>query len=58
MNFVKDTAMRGMISSKSQEEAGNNIATFIKETAKVMKTYGGSEEKVEEGGKTAKSLSQ
>ena len=39
--FVKDTAMKGMISSKSEEEATKNIAIFVNETKKVMKSFGG-----------------
>ena len=36
-----------MISSKSEEEATNNTATFIAESKKVMKSFGGSGEKTE-----------
>ena len=39
--FVKDTSMKGMISSKSEEEAGNNVTIFINETKKVMKIFSG-----------------
>ena len=39
--FVKDPAMKGMIISKADEEAGNNSAVFISETKKIMKSYGG-----------------
>lgn len=51
--FVKDTSMRGIIISKSEEESTNNITTFMNETKKVMKTYGGASDKGEEVGKDA-----
>ncbi len=39
-NFVKDTALRGMISSKSLDEATSKNQVLLKEIEKIMKTSG------------------
>ena len=40
--FVKDTSMKGMITSKSDEESAKNINSFLAEVKKVLKSGRGS----------------
>jgi hypothetical protein len=61
LTFLKDTSMKGMITSKSHEQTDLNIAAFVSESKKIMKSYGGGgggDGKTEEGGKASNEVEE